>query len=86
MTQAQRLNSYTVSTDYAPYVSIASTGTQLTSVVGDQGWQTFAMPFDFAFGENLIAQGTEVLTGIETVSGGIAEGASLARRGSKARR
>lgn len=61
VTQAQRLNSYTVSTDYAPYVSIASTGTQLTSVVGDQGWQTFAMPFDFAFGENLIAQGTEVV-------------------------
>lgn len=59
--RAQKLNTYTVSTNNEPYVSIASTGTQLTSVVGDMGWQTFALPFDFPFGEHLVAQGTQVL-------------------------
>ena len=57
---AQGVSTYVMSTDSAPWVSIASTGTQLTSVVGDFGTQTLAMPFDFDFGETHIAQGSNI--------------------------
>ncbi|MBR1549461.1 MAG: T9SS type A sorting domain-containing protein [Bacteroidales bacterium] len=58
--QAQILSAYSVETDNAPWVSIASTGTQLASVVGDGGRQSISMPFDFEFGDGVIAQGTTV--------------------------
>lgn len=57
---AQPVSSYTLSTDHQPWVSIASTGTQLTSVVGDYGTQTLTMPFNFDFGETTITQGTTI--------------------------
>lgn len=56
----QAVRTYTMSTDNQPWVSIATTGTQLTSVVGDYGTQTLTMPFDFDFGETTIAQGTTI--------------------------
>lgn len=59
-TTAQRLSTYTTAVDFQEYVSIASTGTQLTSVVGDMGNQTIVMPFDFEFGEHTIAQGSTI--------------------------
>lgn len=58
---AQKLSIYTTSVGFEEYVSIASTGTQLASVVGDAGNQTIAMPFDFEFGEHTIAQGSSLL-------------------------
>lgn len=58
--KAQGVSTYVMSTDSAPWASIASTGTQLTSVVGDFGTQTLAMPFDFDFGETHIAQGSNI--------------------------
>lgn len=57
---AQKVSTYTTSIDYEEYVSIAATGTQLTSVVGDMGTQTIAMPFEFEFGEHTIAQGSTI--------------------------
>jgi len=53
----QGVATYTMETSTEPWVSIAATGTQLTSVVGDGGYQNIAMPFEFAFGEATLAQG-----------------------------
>ncbi len=58
---AQKLSTYTTTVDYQEYISIASTGTQLTSVAGDMGHQSIAMPFNFEFGENTISQGEPVV-------------------------
>ena len=54
---AQDLSSYTVETNTVTYVSIASTGTRLTSVYGDYNTQTLPLPFAFEFGMRSIAQG-----------------------------
>ena len=58
---AQKLSTYTTTVTFEEYVSIATTGTQLTSVVGDMGHQNIAMPFDFDFGENIISQGSPII-------------------------
>lgn len=57
---AQGVQSYQMWTNTEEYVSIVSTGTRLTSVVGDGGTQNIAMPFEFPFGEATIAQGDPV--------------------------
>ena len=56
----QGVASYTMETTTEPWVSIAATGTQLTSVVGDGGYQNIAMPFEFPFGEATLAQGVSL--------------------------
>lgn len=56
----QGVASYTMETTTEPWVSIAATGTQLTSVVGDGGYQNVAMPFEFPFGEATLAQGVSL--------------------------
>lgn len=56
----QGVATYTMETTTEPWVSIAATGTQLTSVVGDGGYQNVAMPFEFAFGEATLAQGVSL--------------------------
>jgi hypothetical protein len=57
---AQGVQSYQMWTNTEEYVSIVSTGTRLTSVVGDGGTQNIAMPFEFPFGEATIAQGDPI--------------------------
>lgn len=49
-TRAQMLHTYTASVEQSTWQSIATTGTQLTSVVGDYGNQTVTLPFDFPYG------------------------------------
>lgn len=56
----QGVATYTMETTTEPWVSIAATGTQLTSVVGDGGYQNIAMPFEFPFGEATLAQGVSL--------------------------
>lgn len=56
----QGVATYTMETTTEPWVSIAATGTQLNSVVGDGGYQNVAMPFEFAFGEATLAQGVSL--------------------------
>lgn len=56
----QGVATYTMETTTEPWVSIAATGTQLTSVVGDGGYQNVAMPFEFSFGEATLAQGAQL--------------------------
>lgn len=56
----QGVATYTMETSTEPWVSIAATGTQLTSVVGDGGYQNIAMPFEFPFGEATLAQGVSL--------------------------
>ena len=56
----QGVATYTMETTSEPWVSIAATGTQLTSVVGDGGYQNVAMPFEFPFGEATLAQGVSL--------------------------
>ena len=58
--KGQSLTLYNLNTDNQPYISIAATGAQLTSVVGDGGSQTLAMPFNFDFGETTIIQGATI--------------------------
>lgn len=58
--KAQGVKTYGLSVDNQEYVSIAASGTQLTSVVGDGGTQLLAMPFNFDIGETTIAQGTSI--------------------------
>ena len=60
LVQAQRLSDYTVSVSTGGWNSIAQTGTQLSSVVGDYGFQTVALPFDFSFGLSDFPAGSNV--------------------------
>lgn len=55
----QKLVDYTVTTGTTTYSSIADNGgTLLSSVTGDGGSQTVALPFDFTFGETTFTSGT----------------------------
>ena len=52
LAHGQNLNTYTATSAQGQWNSIALTGTQLTSVVGDYGTQTVVLPFNFLFGNN----------------------------------
>lgn len=58
--QAQMLHTYTATVEQSDWNSISTTGTQLTSVVGDYGYQTVSLPFDFAYGLSDFAAGSSV--------------------------
>lgn len=60
MALAQTLTTYTATSEPGEWQSITTTGTQLTSVTGDYGTQTLAMPFDFMFGQSDYQQGTNI--------------------------
>ncbi len=60
MVQAQMLKDYTVTSVQGTWNSIAQTGTPLTSVVGDYGSQTVALPFDFDYGLSTFPAGTNI--------------------------
>ena len=55
---AQQLSDYSVTVGNETFMSIASTEHLLSSVDGDGGSQTVALPFNFRFGETLYGQGT----------------------------
>ena len=56
---AQPLSTYSVTVGTETYTSIADNGgTLLSSVTGDGGSQTVALPFDFPFGETTFTSGT----------------------------
>ena len=56
---AQPLSTYSVTVGTVTYTSIADNGgTLLSSVTGDGGSQTVALPFDFPFGETTFTSGT----------------------------
>ncbi|MBR1766404.1 MAG: choice-of-anchor J domain-containing protein, partial [Bacteroidales bacterium] len=57
-TRAQQLADYTVSVTQETYTSIASASRLLSSVNGDGGVQTVALPFNFVFGEQTYTLGT----------------------------
>ena len=58
--QAQTLAEYQLSVGSTTYTSIADPSLLLSSVNGDGGTQTVALPFDFAFGETTFTAGTNV--------------------------
>ena len=57
---AQGVQTYTMETSSEPWISISTTGTQLTYVAADGGNQNIMMPFEFPFGEATIAEGDPV--------------------------
>ncbi|MBP3763512.1 MAG: hypothetical protein J6I49_06510, partial [Bacteroidales bacterium] len=56
--RAQELGDYAVSVTQETYTSIASASQLLSSVNGDGGSQTVALPFNFVFGAQTYTQGT----------------------------
>lgn len=60
LAHGQNLNSYTATSEQGQWNSIAQTGTQLTSVVGDYGTQTVALPFNFLFGNLDLPAGSNI--------------------------
>ncbi|MBQ3950436.1 MAG: hypothetical protein II661_08180, partial [Bacteroidales bacterium] len=60
VTQAQELSTYSVTTSTTTYTSIANADSLLSSVDGDAGTQTVALPFNFDFGETTYLAGTNL--------------------------
>lgn len=77
--QAQMLHTYTATSEAGEWQSIAQTGTLLTSVTGDYGQQTVALPFDFMFGLSDYPAGTNIMVradGFVKLCGGSNSGGS----------
>ena len=55
-----QLADYSLTTGTTTYTSIANADSLLSSVTGDAGTQAVAMPFNFPFGEDVIAAGTNL--------------------------
>ena len=60
LAHGQNLNTYTATSAQGQWNSIALTGTQLTSVVGDYGTQTVVLPFNFLFGNLDLPAGSNI--------------------------